>query len=272
MNIKYLVPVLVVSLLLSVASGVAAEKGDAAAELKALMSKIETKLRAGAKTEAALAPELKEFDALLATHKGEQTEDVAQILFMKAVIYQMVDAAKGKALGEQLKREFPDSAAVQMLKQQEAAEKVRAALAEGTKLPDFSEQDLNGQPLAVANYRGKVVLVDFWATWCEPCVQEIPNVVKTYQAHHKDGIEIMGISLDGDRQKLISFTKEKHMTWAQYCDGQGPQNKLAAKYGVDSIPATYLLDRHGTIVGKDLRGDALERAVAEALAKNNDRS
>jgi len=269
MNIKSLVPMMVVSLLvLSLSSGVVmAEQSDAAAELKALVSKIETKFRAGAKTEAALAPELSEFDELLTKHKGEKTDDVAQILFMKAEIYQMLDAAKGKALGEQLKREFPDSAAVKMLKQQEEAEKVRAALAEGTKFPDFNEKDLNGQPLSVANYAGKVVLVDFWATWCGPCVQEIPNVIKTYQAHHKDGFEIIGISLDGDRQSLTSFTKEKNMTWAQYFDGKGWQNKLAAKYGVNSIPATYLLDRQGTIIGKDLRGEALEQAVVESLAK-----
>lgn len=258
---------MVVSLLLSVSNAMAEEKSGATAELKALVSQIETKFREGVPTEAALAQEFKEFDELLAKHKGEKTDDVAQILFTKAEIYRMVDDAKGKALREQLKREFPDSAAVKMLQQLEKAEQVRAALVVGTKFPDFSEKDLNGQPLSVASYTGKVVLVDFWATWCEPCVHEIPNVIKTYQAHHKDGLEIIGISLDGGLQQLNSFTKEKNMTWAQYFDGKGPQNKLAAKYGVTSIPSTYLLDRQGTIVGKDLKGDALERAVVEALAK-----
>lgn len=258
---------MVVSLLLSVSNAMAEEKSGATAELKALVSQIETKFREGVPTEAALAQEFKEFDELLAKHKGEKTDDVAQILFTKAEIYRMVDDAKGKALREQLKREFPDSAAVKMLQQLEKAEQVRAALVVGTKFPDFSEKDLNGQPLSVASYTGKVVLVDFWATWCEPCVHEIPNVIKTYQAHHKDGFEIIGISLDGGLQQLNSFTKEKNMTWAQYFDGKGPQNKLAAKYGVTSIPSTYLLDRQGTIVGKDLKGDALERAVVEALAK-----
>lgn len=258
---------MVVSLLLSVSNAMAEEKSGATAELKALVSQIETKFREGVPTEAALAQEFKEFDELLAKHKGEKTDDVAQILFTKAEIYRMVDDAKGKALREQLKREFPDSAAVKMLQQLEKAEQVRAALVVGTKFPDFSEKDLNGQPLSVASYTGKVVLVDFWATWCEPCVHEIPNVIKTYQAHHKDGFEIIGISLDGGLQQLNGFTKEKNMTWAQYFDGKGPQNKLAAKYGVTSIPSTYLLDRQGTIVGKDLKGDALERAVVEALAK-----
>src|ERR1700722_4929028 len=100
---------MVMSLLLPVSNAVAEEKSDATAELKALVSQIETKFREGAPTEAGLAPEFKEFDALLAKHKGEKTDDVAQILFMKAEIYRMVDDARGKALREQLKREFPDS-------------------------------------------------------------------------------------------------------------------------------------------------------------------
>jgi len=111
------------------------------------------------------------------------------------------------------------------------------------------------------------VLLDFWATWCGPCVRELPSVIKTYDAHHKQGFEIIGISLDKDRKKLASFTKENNMTWPQYFDGLGWQNKLAVKYGVSSIPATYLLNGAGTIIGKDLRGEDLEQAVAKALAK-----
>jgi thiol-disulfide isomerase/thioredoxin len=111
------------------------------------------------------------------------------------------------------------------------------------------------------------VLLDFWATWCGPCRAELPNVLKTYAAHHKDGFEIIGISLDQDKEKLTAFTKEKDMTWPQYFDGKGWQNKLAAKYGINSIPATFLLDGQGTIIGEDLRGDSLEEAVTKALAK-----
>ena len=269
MKIKASVLLAIVTLLLSVPSGLGAEKSDAGAELKALVSKIQEKLRAGKETEADLASELKEFDALLAKHKGEKTDDVAQILFMEAMLYQQVlkDEAKADTLLAQLKRDYPDSERVKMLKQQEEADKVRAGLAVGTKFPDFNEKDLDGKPLSVGNYKGKVVLVDFWATWCGPCVRELPNVIKAYDEHHKDGFEIIGISLDKDRGKLTSFIAEKKMTWAQYFDGQGWQNKLAAKYGVNSIPATYLLDRQGVIIGKDLRGEALDAAVVKALAQ-----
>jgi hypothetical protein len=95
----------------------------------------------------------------------------------------------------------------------------------------------------------------------------LPNVLSAYEKHHKNGFEIVGISLDKDLEKLKSFTSEKKMPWQQYFDGLVWENKLAGKYGVVGIPATYLLDGSGTIIGKDLRGPDLEQAVAAALAK-----
>jgi len=269
MNIKLIGLAVVTSLALFVSNGVASETNNAAAELKALVSKIQTKLRADQKTEADLAPELKEFDALVAKHKADKTDEAAQILFMEAMLYEQVlkNPTKAEALMAQLQRDFPDSEPAKRAKLEEEARKVRKGLVEGAKFPDFSEKDLEGKPLSVAGYKGKVVLVDFWATWCPPCRAELPNVIKTYEAHHKEGFEIIGISLDQDKQKLTSFIKDKHMTWAQYFDGKGWQNKLSQKYGVESIPTTYLLDRQGTIIGKDLRGEELEKAVAKAVAK-----
>jgi len=271
MKIRLPVLLVIVSLTLFVWCGHTAEKSDAAAELKALVSEIQQKLRDGKETESDLAPQLKKFDALLAKHKGEKTDDAAQILFMKAMLYQQVlkDTVKGDALLAQLKRDYPDSEQVKALKQQEESEKVRAGLVMGAKFPDFKEKDLDGKPLSVSSYKGKVILLDFWATWCPPCRAELPNVIKTYDTYHKDGFEIIGISLDRDRdrEKLVSFLKEKKMTWPQFFDGKYWQNKLAVKYGVQSIPTTYLLDGQGVIIGKDLRGEALEKAVARAVAK-----
>ena len=141
MNIRLLAALTILSLLLSASSGVAANKTDASTELKALVSKIQTKLREDKKTEADLADELKQFDALLAEHKGEKTDDVAQILFMKATLYEQVlkDTAKGDALMAQLKQDFPDSEQAKEMGQQEAAKKLKAALVVGSKFPDFSE-------------------------------------------------------------------------------------------------------------------------------------
>lgn len=140
-------------------------------------------------------------------------------------------------------------------------------LAAGASFPDFNEKDLDGKPLSVANYKGKIVLIDFWATWCGPCVHEMPNVLKTYEKYHDKGFEIIGISLDKDKEKLVAFLKSNNVQWPQYFDGNGWQNKLAVQYGVHSIPSTYLLDREGKIIAKKLRGEALDAAVGKALAE-----
>ena len=254
----------------------AAEKSDAAAELKDLVAKIQTKLQDGKKTDKDLADELKEFDGLLAKHKDEKTDEVAQILLMEAMLYLQVfdNTEKGVELVKQLKRDFPDTNpgqnADQMLEsiqKQAQAQKIQRSLVEGAKFPDFNEKDVAGKPLSVSSYQGKVLLIDFWATWCGPCVAELPNVLNTYEKHHSQGFEIIGISLDKEESKLTTFTQQKKMPWQQFFDGKLWANKLAVKYGINSIPATYLLDGDGKIIAKNLRGDALEDAVAKALAK-----
>jgi peroxiredoxin len=265
-----------VALLLSNAPSLAAETNAVSAELKDLVAKVKTQVQAGKKTEADLAEELKQFDTLLAQHKDEKTDDVASILFMKARLYlEIVDNTdKAIELIRQVKRDFPETRLgrnadeiIDSIKQQEEGKKIQRGLVTGAKFPDFDEKDLAGQPLSVAKYKGKVVLIDFWATWCGPCVRELPNVLAAYEKFHGQGFEIIGISLDQEEPKLKSFLKDKKIPWQQFFDGQGWGNKLAAKYGVHSIPATYLLDREGKIIGSELRGEALEEALAKALAQ-----
>ena len=121
--------------------------------------------------------------------------------------------------------------------------------------------------MSVGNYKGKIVLVDFWATWCGPCVGELPNVLKTYEKYHAKGFEIVGVSLDSDKDKLTSFIKAKNMTWQQFFDGGGWKNKVSTQYTVHSIPATYLIGKDGKLLAKNLRGPALEEAVGKALGQ-----
>jgi peroxiredoxin len=251
-------------------------KAQAKADLQVLIGKVQGKVNEGKKTAQDFADELKQFDVLLAKYKDQKTDDVAQILVMKAMLYLQIleDPAKGAEFMTQLKKDFPDTPQgkkaddyLTMIKKQEEATKIQRGLAVGSKFPDFDEKDLAGKPLKVANHKGKVVLVDFWATWCGPCVRELPNVLKTYEKFHDKGFEIIGISLDQDKTKLTNFLEQQKMPWQQYFDGLGWGNKLAGKYGINGIPATFLLNGEGTIIGKNLRGEELEAEVAKVLEK-----
>lgn len=257
----------------------AADTNTIAAEWKVLFAKINTSLQEGKRSEADQADNLKAFDAILAKHKGETNDEVANIAYMKAALYQSVFQQPDKAaeMFKQLQLDFPGTAsakkadqAIAGIKQGEEARKIQEALAIDSAFPDFDVKDLDGKPLKVANFKGKVVMIDFWATWCGPCVGEVPNVAAVYQKYHDKGFEIIGVSLDreGDKDKMISFTKEHNMPWPQFYDGKYWQNELSVKYGIRSIPATFLLDGSGKIIAKNLRGEALEPAVKKALGVN----
>ena len=276
MKNKFFGALAVVSLLLSGFQAHPADTNSALADLNDLIGRINLKLQAGQHSEADLADNIKEFDVLLAKHKGQDPNDLALIPAMKANLYLQVLHNDDKAIEtiQQLQHDFPgterarnsESVLAQLQKMSEA-DRIQRSLVEQTKFPDFSEQDLDGKPLSIASYKGKVVLIDFWATWCSPCRAEIPNVVKTYQKYHDKGFEVIGVSLDkaDDKDALIRFAKENNMPWRQYFDGQFWTNKLAAKYGVTAIPMTYLLDGDGKIIARNIRGEELDAAVAKAL-------
>jgi thiol-disulfide isomerase/thioredoxin/Skp family chaperone for outer membrane proteins len=255
----------------------ATETGSTVAtELSALVRKVQTRINVGKRTEQDLAAELEEFDALFAKHAGEKTEATADILVLKARLYVEVldNPAKAIELIRQIKRDFPETRQGQnanrmlaQIEQQEVKRTIQRTLAVGAPFPDFTEKDLQGKPLSVAALKGKVVLIDFWATWCGPCLVELPALLQTYTKYHDKGLEIIGISLDNDEGRLTTFLKQRGVSWPQFFDGKGWQNKLAVKYGVDSIPATYLLDREGKIIAAGLQGAELEKAVAKAVGE-----
>jgi thiol-disulfide isomerase/thioredoxin len=129
---------------------------------------------------------------------------------------------------------------------------------------DLTFNAVDGSRVDLADLRGKVVLMDFWATWCPPCREEVPNVVSVYNKYHSRGFEIVGISLDQDRNALDQFTASNGMPWPQYFDGQGWGNSLAQRFQIRFVPQMWLLDRKGRIVTKDGRSD-LDGQVAALL-------
>lgn len=112
---------------------------------------------------------------------------------------------------------------------------------------------------------GKITIIDFWASWCGPCRQENPNVVAVYNQYHSKGLNIIGVSLDTNPTRWKEAIAKDKLTWTQISNLQGWEDPIAKAYGVEGIPATFLLDENGIIIGKDLRGDQLKAKIASLL-------
>lgn len=133
----------------------------------------------------------------------------------------------------------------------------------GAMAPDFTMNDPEGKPVQLSSLKGKIVLIDFWASWCGPCRQENPNVVKLYQQYHSKGFEIIGVSLDRTKEEWIQAIKDDNLSWIHVSDLQFWQNAAARLYTVGAIPQSFLLDKDGKIIGKGLRGEALAKKLME---------
>lgn len=250
---------------------------------------IELKKLNSVATDAKLpAPFIEQIKGLYYIVKAQKLGEDGKVEDVKAVVE---DAKKAKVTAKMIKEVegvyFHSKA--EALRELGKAEEIKAVLAEAKKaevsqgflqliereigvakkigkpFEDFKVKDLNNKELTLSSYKGKIVLIDFWATWCGPCMKEMPNVIETYKKFHSQGFEIIGISLDQDETKLKKVLKDKEMTWRQYFDGKGWGNLLAKKYGIQSIPATYLIGPDGKIIGVNLRKKSLERAVEKAV-------
>jgi len=135
----------------------------------------------------------------------------------------------------------------------------------GQVAPDFTMNDTTGNPVALSSLKGKVLLVDFWASWCSPCRAENPNVVKAYQAYHKKGFDVLGCSFDQNHDKWIKAVRDDKLTWTHVSDLKGWGNAAGKLYGINSIPANVLLDKDQKIIGRNLRGEDLMKKLAEIL-------
>lgn len=173
--------------------------------------------------------------------------------------YDMVSKASNEA--------YPDSPYTQNLNTMVSGMR---ALAVGAPAPEISLPNLDGQPIALSSLKGKVVLVDFWASWCKPCRKENPNVVRLYNAYKEKGFEVFSVSLDGLPQQpdgksaWAQAIQQDQLSWPSHVsDLKGWSSSVVPLYNVKGIPLTFLIDREGNIIGKNLRGPGLENKLSE---------
>ncbi len=166
-----------------------------------------------------------------------------------------------------LSKAIRDKANPELAAAKERARNVKQ-LSEGMMAPDFMQLDVNGKPVKLSDFKGKYVLLDFWASWCIPCRQENPNVVKAYQQFKDKNFTVLSVALEEKtgRDKWLAAIKKDGLTWTQVADFEKAENPAAKAFGVSGIPFSFLIDPSGKIIAKELRGEALLDKLAEILS------
>lgn len=192
------------------------------------------------------------------------TNPVGIMLFKQS--YYENSTEENDALLKQIPANFQNDKDIEKIK--EVTEKQKAT-AVGKKFIDFEMLTPDGEKIKLSDYvgKGKVVLVDFWASWCGPCRREMPNIVEAYAKYKNKGFEIVGVSLDQDGDKWKDAIKKLNITWPQMSDLGGWGNEGAKLYAVNSIPHTMLVDADGTILARGLHGEELQAKLKEVLDK-----
>jgi len=200
-------------------------------------------------------------------------KEMSEMIKKNSSMYSSIMAVQGlepdmfpdvyKALDEGLTKKFPKDKNVKSF--HNAVVKALASI-KGQEAPEIKLPSPQGEELALSSFRGKIVLIDFWASWCGPCRKDMPGVVKLYNKYKGKGFEIFGVSLDQDKGHWVEAIQKDGITWPQVSDLKHWESEPAKMYDVRSIPFTVLLDKEGKIIAKGLRGPELEKAIENALA------
>lgn len=135
----------------------------------------------------------------------------------------------------------------------------------GDQYVDFTEPNIEGKNISLSDFKGKVVLLEFWASWCAPCRKGNPELLKIYNDFKNEGFDILGVAADDKKEAWTEAVRKDSLTWQNVCDLKGDRNKAALTYGVSFYPSNFLIDREGIIIGRDLRGESLRNKLLEIL-------
>lgn len=170
-------------------------------------------------------------------------------------------------VADNLGKAYPNSDYVKSFQKQlvelKARQQAQARTGVGVEAPEIVLKTPEGETIKLSDFRGKVTMIDFWASWCKPCRAENPNVVRVYNKYKSKGFEIFGVSLDQDMDSWVAAIKQDGLTWKHGSELKYWQSSFIPAYNLEGIPMTYLLDENGIIIAKGLRGDELEQKLAE---------
>jgi peroxiredoxin len=208
----------------------------------------------------------KDRERTLKVYIGNHPNSYLSLMAISSMGGPSADVNEIEPLYNGLSQALKDTEAGKQLKESFAPLKATAL---GTLAPDFTQNDVDGKPVKLSSFKGKYVLLDFWASWCGPCRQENPNVVRVYNKYKNKNFTVLGVSLDRPNGKAdwLKAIKDDGLTWTHVSDLKFWNNAAAGLYFVQSIPQNYLIDPQGKIVAKNLRGADLEAKLIELLGK-----